>query len=648
MTVVDQIKDRLDIVDVISAYVPLKKSGRTYKGLCPFHAERTPSFVVFPETGTWHCFGACGTGGDIFTFIMRIEKVDFGEALRILAEKAGVLLEERRPQEKARQDLLDRLRGANAAAAAFFHQLLLHSPQAEFARRYLAGRYLTQETIQSFELGYAPNDWEALSRHLTAQGYTIAELLEAGLIIAREEGGHYDRFRNRLMIPIRDLRGQVIGFGARALDDTPPKYLNSPQTPIFDKGAVLFGLDRAAKTIRARSEAVIVEGYMDVMMAHQHGVTNVVAAMGTSLTEEQLRVLARLAGRLVLALDADAAGDQATLRGLNLARQSIGRRRVPTLRPDGTVGEEERLAIDLRILTLPAGMDPDELIRQDIARWNELVVRAQPLVEYMMTHILRDVDLRDPLQKAAAVRQMKPILLELQDDIERYHYIQRLARRLMLDEHVVEREVVGAGTARPSARPGRGRRPSAPPEAGPAEEQRPLPAGRRELTLEELCLLYLLRYPRTIFPLSFAFAEAGVPFLAPGDFQRPENRYLFEQIQRAAEEGQLAEPAVLAGQLPAPLAGYLQELLERAEIPLEGLDEDEILQDLSRSAFSLKGRGIRQQLSSLRFLLEEAEQSGDGEQAGRFARLIQQYSVTLGAIDQALYRLSLRGKRDVV
>ncbi|MGC8826016.1 MAG: DNA primase, partial [Anaerolineae bacterium] len=281
MTVVDQIKDRLDIVDVVSAYVPLKKSGRTYKGLCPFHAEKTPSFVVFPETGTWHCFGACGTGGDIFTFIMRIEKVDFGEALRILAEKAGVLLEERRPQEKARQDLLERLRGANAAAAAFFHQLLLHSPQAGFARRYLAGRYLTQETIESFELGYAPNDWEALSRHLTAQGYTTAELLEAGLIIAREEGGHHDRFRNRLMIPIRDLRGRVIGFGARALDDTPPKYLNSPQTPIFDKGAVLFGLDRAAKTIRARSEAIIVEGYMDVMMAHQHGVTNVVAAMGT-------------------------------------------------------------------------------------------------------------------------------------------------------------------------------------------------------------------------------------------------------------------------------------------------------------------------------------------------------------------------------
>lgn len=647
MTVVDQIKDRLDIVDVVSAYVPLKKSGRTYKGLCPFHAEKTPSFVVFPETGTWHCFGACGTGGDIFTFIMRIEKVDFGEALRILAEKAGVLLEERRPQEKAHQDLLDRLRGANAAAAAFFHQLLLHSPQAEFARRYLAGRYLSPETIQSFELGYAPNDWEALSRHLTAQGYTIPELLEAGLIVAREEGGHYDRFRNRLMIPIRDTRGQVIGFGARALDDTPPKYLNSPQTPIFDKGAVLFGLDRAAKTIRARSEAIIVEGYMDVMMAHQHGVTNVVAAMGTSLTEAQLRALAQLASRLVLALDADAAGDQATLRGLNLARQSIGRRRVPTLRPDGSVAEEERLAVDLRILTLPAGMDPDELIRQDIARWNELVVRAQPLVEYMMAYILRDVDLRDPLQKAAAVRQMKPILLELQDDIERYHYIQRLARRLMLDEHVVEREVIGAGTARPKARAGRERRPIPPaPEAGPAEE--PQPTGRRELTLEELCLLYLLRYPRTIHPLSFAFAEAGVPFLEPEDFQRPENRYLFEQIRRSAEEGQLAEPALLAGQLPAPLAGYLQELLERSDIPLEGLDEEEVLQDLSRSAFSLKGRGIRQQLNSLRFLLEEAEQSGDGEQAGRFARLIQQYSVTLGAIDQALYRLSLRGKRDVV
>lgn len=648
MTVVDQIKDRLDILEVISAYVPLKKSGRTYKGLCPFHAEKTPSFVVFPETGTWHCFGACGTGGDMFTFIMKMEKVDFAEALRILAEKAGILLEERRPQEKARQDLLERLREANAAAAAFFHQLLLHSPQAEFARRYLAGRHLSPETIESFTLGYAPADWEALSRYLTARGYTTAELLEAGLIVAREEGGHYDRFRNRLMIPIRDTRGRVIGFGARALDDTPPKYLNSPKTPIFDKGAVLFGLDKAAKTIRARGEAIIVEGYMDVMMAHQHGVTNVVAAMGTSLTEEQLRTLSRLAGRLVLALDADAAGDQATLRGLNLARQSIGRRRVPTLRPDGTVAEEERLAVDLRILTLPAGMDPDDLIRQDITRWNELVVRAQSLVEYVMAHVLRDVDARDPLQKAAAVRQMKPILLELKDDIERYHYIQRLARRLMLDEHVVEREIVGTGPARGRARPGRKRRPTPPaPEAGLAYEREPRAAGRRELTLEELCLLYLLRYPRAIHPLSFAFAEAGVPFLTPEDFQRSENRQIFEQIQRAAEEGQLAEPQVLMGQLPAPLAGYLQELLEQANIPLEGLDENEVIQDLSRSAFSLKGRGIRQQLNTLRYLLEEAEQSADGEQAGHFAGLIQRYSVILGAVDQALYRLSLRGKRDV-
>jgi len=322
MSQIDEIKNRLDIVEVISAYVPLKKAGRNYKGLCPFHVEKTPSFVVFPDSDGWHCFGACSTGGDIFSFIMKKENLDFGEALRLLADKAGVPLEERRPEQAEKESRLDKLRDLNAVTASFFNHHFVASSQAGAARDYVESRGLNDDTIERFEIGYALDEWDALLGYLKKKGYSEEVILEAGLIIERESGGYYDRFRNRLVIPIRDRRGRVIGFGARALDDSLPKYLNSPQTPLFDKSSVLFGLDKALRAIRSRNEVIIVEGYMDVLTAHQYGIDNVIASMGTALTEKQLRELSRSTSRFILALDSDAAGDQATLRGLHLIRET--------------------------------------------------------------------------------------------------------------------------------------------------------------------------------------------------------------------------------------------------------------------------------------------------------------------------------------
>ena len=251
MSVIDEVKERLDIVEVVSSYVTLKKAGRTHKGLCPFHTEKTPSFVVFPDTQSWHCFGACGTGGDIFAFVMRQENVDFSEALEILARRAGVELKPQTEAQKAEGDLQQRLIEINRLAAAYFHNLLLLSPNGEVARNYLAGRGINRETIDRFQLGYALDNWHALGPYLAGKGYKETDLVSSGLAVGREDGGHYDRFRNRIMIPIRDQMGRPIGFGGRVLDDSQPKYLNTSETPIFGKGHVLFGIDLAKAAIRA-------------------------------------------------------------------------------------------------------------------------------------------------------------------------------------------------------------------------------------------------------------------------------------------------------------------------------------------------------------------------------------------------------------
>jgi DNA primase len=315
MGVIDEVKLKLDIVQVISEYVPLKKAGRNYKSACPFHSEKDPSFFVFPERQSWHCFGACGTGGDIFSFIMKKEGVDFGQALRLLATKAGVtLIEQAGHRREAESHERESLFEINEAAASYYHHLLLTASSAKAANDYITGRGISADTIKDFQIGYAPEGWDTIKQLLQGKGYTEAELLTAGSLVEGESKNRYDRFRNRLMFPIRNIQGKVTGFGGRALDDSLPKYLNSPQTPVFDKSSSLYGIDRAKTYIRQQDRAVIVEGYMDVLAAHQYGYKNVVASMGTAMTDKQLAILKGLTRNLVLALDADAAGEEAVAR----------------------------------------------------------------------------------------------------------------------------------------------------------------------------------------------------------------------------------------------------------------------------------------------------------------------------------------------
>jgi DNA primase len=371
MSTIDEIKSRIDIVDLVSETVKLKKSGHSFTGFCPFHSNtRTPSFVVWPDSGTWKCFGACNTGGDIFTYVMKRDGLEFRDALEFLARKAGVVLETRTPQAEAEDKQQDRLRDALATATTYFHNLLRTSPQGQAARDHLTQRGITDETTVKFQLGTSLDEWHSLESTLRNRGYSREELVSAVLLVQRDDGTVFDRFRGRLMIPIRDVKGQTIGFGARTLTHEEPKYLNSPQSPLFDKSHILFGIDLARNAIREAKHAIVVEGYMDAIGAHQAGYANVVASMGTALTEAQFRQLSKLCKKFILALDPDVAGVNAMLRGLDVARETLDRDSSAVFDARGLIHFEGHLQVDIRVLVMPGGRERNE------AEYRELFARA--------------------------------------------------------------------------------------------------------------------------------------------------------------------------------------------------------------------------------------------------------------------------------
>jgi DNA primase len=512
MSEVDEIKQRIDIVDLVSQYVTLKRTGRTYVALCPFHTERTPSFHVDPTRQSWHCFGACGTGGDIFAFIMKKDGVEFRDALRTLAERAGVALESRRdPQEDTRRA---RMCDVNEAASAYFYATLAsadgqYAAKAQIARDYVAERHIAAASIQLFQIGYAPNSWDALTTHLVARGFSQLEIVASGLAVEGDRGA-YDRFRHRLMFPIRDDRGRVAGFGGRLLPgealgagDAQPKYVNTSQSPIFDKGAILYGLDLAKDAIRSDGQAVIVEGYMDAIAAHEHGYQNVVASMGTALTERQVALLKRHSSTLILSLDADNAGSEATIRGAyEIINNSLRRRPVPNSR--GVVRQVDSLDIDLRVLSMPEGSDPDDVIRTSPELWPQLVAQAKPVLDHLFDIAASRHDLSQPRERSAVAAELTPIIALTADRVVQSHYMQRLARLVQVDEATLRLEL---------RQPVRARAERAAAAAASASSK--AAHDRRE----EFCLALLLRYPE--------LRDAGEE-LDPSVFAHSENRALFE------------------------------------------------------------------------------------------------------------------------
>ncbi|HEX2193407.1 MAG TPA: DNA primase [Candidatus Limnocylindria bacterium] len=573
-----EIKSKLPVIDVVGETVALKRAGSAYKGLCPFHSEKTPSFVVSPDRETWHCFG-CGEGGDIFTFLMRRDGVDFRDALARLAERAGVELSERTAKEDRRKR---RLREALEAAVAWYREVFLQAHQAQRARDYLAERGLSVETLERFAIGYAPNTWDAMTRRLIGRGFTNEELIGAGLASPSNRGGVVDKFRGRIIIPIRDASGRAVGLGGRIMPGADgPKYLNSPAGPLFDKSRTLFGIDLAKNAIRREKLAVIVEGYTDVMAAHQAGFANVVASLGTALTAGQVELATRYADAVALAYDVDLAGEVATQRGL-----------LEELGPDQSVSK-------VRVVRIPAGKDPDELIRTDPGAWRTAVANAKPAIEYFIERTANEVGLDSVAGKRDVTGRVLAVLKRVGDPIERNLYVQRLAQLVGVEERILHEALQRQPVRRGAHGLGLKER-----QAAPQAE------ARAQLgPLEREALMLLMRYPGLARELphdrSLPVRDATAAALADA-----------WRAHVAASNGNAVGAAALERFVASldPATGELaRDLLARvAASEFEAsLDSETAARVLREALLRLRIQRLEEDLRDGRLLLEEAQRDGD-------------------------------------
>lgn len=427
--ILEDILGRINIVELISGYLPLKRAGKNFKAVCPFHHEKTPSFMVSPDRQIYHCFG-CGESGNAFKFLMRYERLEFPEAVEALARKAGVALPQRTAQDEKAASLTTQLYRINELTASFYESNL-NSPQGQGARGYLLKRDIKQESIKSLKLGLAPDNWEALINYLRAKGIGLSLLEKAGLIVPKEGGGYYDRFRNRIIFPIYDIKSRPLGFGARVLDDSLPKYINSPETPIYTKGKNLYGLHLAKEAAREDDSVVVVEGYLDFLLPYQEGLKNIVASLGTALTVEQARLLKRYTHNVAMVYDADAAGQLATLRTLDIFI------------------EEE---MEVRVVSLPAGFDPDLFVRKNgIAGLREKISQARSLFDYKLGMLKSRYNFKEIEGKAKICSAMLETLSKFKNAVLKSEYIKQLSQEIKVEEDALWQEARKINAPKPYA-----------------------------------------------------------------------------------------------------------------------------------------------------------------------------------------------------
>jgi len=418
---IDNLRDQIEIVSFIKGFVPLKKQGQNYVGLCPFHTEKTPSFVVSPHKQIFHCFG-CGKGGNVYIFVMEQLGLSFPEAVAYLAKTCGLEVPSSNltPQQRKQRELREKLVGINELAAKFFQQQLWQK-EAKGVQDYLKKRGLKKSVCQDFLLGYAPDDWGELTNYLLSKKIAPQDLISLGLAVRNPQGHLYDRFRNRLIFPIGDAGGRIIGFGGRALDDSLPKYFNSPETPLFNKGEQLYGLHQARGFLRNKNQVILTEGYLDVITAHQYGFSQVVGILGTALTEKQARLLMRYTYNFIFCFDADSAGSQATLRGLDIVQQ---------------------LGVKAAVIIMPQGLDPDDFLRKEgQTKFNQLIEQALPAFEYRLLKLTEKYK-QDTLENKIQIMQaLIPVLLKIKSPIEREGYLRLLAERFSFSEKAIYAEI---------------------------------------------------------------------------------------------------------------------------------------------------------------------------------------------------------------
>lgn len=582
---IDDIKARLDIVELVQSYIRLNKAGSNYKALCPFHSEKTPSFNVSPTRQIWHCFG-CGLGGDHFKFVMQIEGMEFPEALELLAKRAGVTLRREDPRLKSERARLYQL---TEEAAKLFASVLHSSKSPERITAplaYLKKRGLADDTITAWRIGYAPDSWDYAMRALTAKGYTPEEIEKAGLAVKSSEGHRYDRFRNRITFPVFDASGRVVGFSGRIFegtgnkeqgiavakdnDRTPPaKYINTPQTPIYDKSRVLYGFDKAKESIRKENAVILVEGQMDVVMSHQTGIKNAVAVSGTALSADQLRTLKRLSNTIISSFDRDAAGEMATKRSLDLA---------------ATFEFERKVAI------LPDGLkDAADAILKDPKIWKQAVREARPVIQFFLDSALAKHDRSTASGKRTIAQAVLPEVKILASEVEKSHWIQELSRAISVEEEALWRELA---KSKPAAASG----------VLPAEMKKEREPASRRSQLESLLVGTLLLHPE---------AASNLPEVPRYAFLDEKRLQIFVIIESALRENVREHEALIAA-VPAELQELANYLAFQAEVLLERIESAaERSREILVCIRELEREWARERLRVLSADIGTAERAGD-------------------------------------
>lgn len=566
---VQEIKEKNDIVDLISQYLPLRKAGKNYKALCPFHNEKTPSFMVSPELQIFKCFG-CGESGDVYGFLMKIEGMEFGEALRTLAQKTGVKLKSYRPSPE--EDRKKRLLEINHLTSQFFHYLLTEHRVGKKALDYLKKeRGFKDEIIKEFNLGYAPDSWDSLGRYLLSKKYTLSEIINSGLALPKERGRKfYDRFRGRVMFPLADHRGRVVGFSGRALKSgQEPKYINTPETPVFRKREFLYGLFQARQEIRKAGQAVVVEGETDFLTPYFLGTKNIVASKGTALTQEQIKLLKRYTGNIAICFDTDLAGDEAARRGINLA---------------------EKEGLNVSVVILPEKYkDPDECARTDFMAWEKAAASPVPVYDFYFEKALKEYDPREAVGKKKISQELLPVIKEIPNDIEREHYLQRLSQELEVGVEVLKNALskIKSEAAREE---GRG---SLKIDLG--EEKYP--------QKEAYALSLVLKAPQEA-------AKAVLHRLGKDDFSSEKLRDIFSELKRESKKARSKLSRIRDKIKDKETA----QIFENLALYDWELSSEEIERELEKTLLKLKEAKIRRRLKDLARRIKRAEKEGREEE----------------------------------
>ncbi len=589
------IKDKIDVVDLIGEYVQLKPSGINHKGLCPFHHEKSPSFMVNRERQNWHCFG-CAKGGDIFSFIQEIENLEFVDALQLLAQRAGIVLTSR-GENLAESSQKSRLKEINRAAAAFFHHILTQLPAAELAREYIKQRGLTTGTITNWQIGFIPDQWDLLTKYLLKKGHSIDDLVVSGLTIKRDNAdrassrGYYDRFRGRIMFPIWDVHDAVVGFTGRVLVETETsggKYVNSPQSPTYDKSRILFGLNRAKRAIKEKDLAVLVEGQMDVIACHQAGMTNVVATSGTALTDEQIKLLQRYTTNLAMAFDADLAGQNAAKRGIDLAREA---------------------GLLVRVIRIPegAGKDPDECLKKNPMVWTESVKNARDVMEWFIEKSLGAHDLVNPHGRQTAVNEILVEIKRIPYALERDHWIKTVAGKLGEEIQVLRDNLK---ELRPPATPVSG---SAATKTNPKPVEPKLSQPSPDDVLVGRIMALVVKFPALTTDLPIT--DQGFDFVLLASSYQPLYLYLKQEYTRSSL---ISWESLHFAMQKAGDENIVDVLALKAELDFANVSESEAKSELRVLCETVQKYWKKQRVAELSQAMRQAEAAGDPATATTF------------------------------